>query len=616
MSSRETKDIIPTKLLASLANEANEKIQTNKHILETIQIYQNQIKVIKQILKNNKENNITIPKKNIQNNEFLFEYINKLKSLNNNLNQEIKKKKEKNNDYKEKLFDNNSIKQPLEKEELDNFILKNTLLKLNDEIVKYNMLIKTSREHSVLREIRRDTPIDSKSADYIIYDLSIDIQRNMLLENRDFNICVNKNKAYQKKMKNYKKKAEKLKYYIEIFRNSINKIPLLKRFDSSNNIFQDVGNNQKQNIMGFSNNKNKKFQEDENNFEYKGNFTKNMSENNTDNIKHNDNNFNSEEDNDNNEDNKVEHISLKEKKNNKKLLLINKNDEEEENENEEDIKKENINKKNIYKKDKKKNTKKLELLSLDELFDLSNYEGENEAIIDEELHSNDETTFETKIKPQKKIINDYIKQIKHEVPSLNFSQIEFNKAKVMNEADLYSLQRRNFEGKNIDTIISNIKKKIKKLKKILELNERKYLAMRNFINETKDNYNKILRPLKIKSTVEGGNIDFKIQNLLGTNKNKKIEEKKNNNIIEEELVGSDYSDEDKYEEENVKSNKINIIGDEDSDNDVGNNNVFMKTQVDINMEIGLNLNNYEKNKNINKRKIKYNTEDNSKFNSK
>lgn len=206
MSSRETKDIIPTKLLASLANEANEKIQTNKHILETIQIYQNQIKVIKQILKNNKENNITIPKKNIQNNEFLFEYINKLKSLNNNLNQEIKKKKEKNNDYKEKLFDNNSIKQPFEKEELDNFILKNTLLKLNDEIVKYNMLIKTSREHSVLREIRRDTPIDSKSADYIIYDLSIDIQRNMLLENRDFNICVNKNKAYQKKMKNYKKK--------------------------------------------------------------------------------------------------------------------------------------------------------------------------------------------------------------------------------------------------------------------------------------------------------------------------------------------------------------------------------------------------------------------------
>ena len=620
MSSRETKDNIPTKLLASLANEANEKMQTNKHILETIQIYQNQIKIIKEILTNNKENNITNPKKNIQNNDFIFEYINKLKSLNNNLNQEIKKTNEKNNDYKEKLFDNNSIKQPLEREELDNFILKNTLRKLNDEILRYNSLIKTSREHSVMREIRRDTLIDKKSADYIIYDLGIDIQRNMLLENRAFNICVNKIKGYQRKIKENKKKAEKLKYYIEIFRNTINKMPLLKKFDSSTNIFQDVGINRKQNIMGFSNNKNKKFQEDENNFEYRGNSTKDIPKKNIHNIKHYNNTFNSEEDNDNNEDNKVEqNISLKEINNNKKLLLINKNDEEEENENEneEDIKKENINKNNIYKKNKKKNTKKLELLSLDELFDLSNYEGENEAIIDEELHSNDEATFETKIIPQKKIINDYIKQIKHEVPSLNFSQIEFNKAKVMNEADLYSLQRRNFEGKKIDTIISNIKKKIKKLEKRKELNMRKYIAMRNFINETKDNYNKILRPLKIKSTVEGGNIDFKIQNLLGKNKNKKIEEsKQNNNIIEEELVGSDYSDEDKYEEENVKTNEINIIGDEDSDNDVGNNNVFMKTQVDIKTEIGLNLNNYDKNKKNNKRKIKYNTEDNSKFNSK
>ena len=63
MSSRETKDNIPTKLLASLANEANEKMQTNKHILETIQIYQNQIKIIKQILTNNKEDNKNIEQK-------------------------------------------------------------------------------------------------------------------------------------------------------------------------------------------------------------------------------------------------------------------------------------------------------------------------------------------------------------------------------------------------------------------------------------------------------------------------------------------------------------------------------------------------------------------------
>ena len=52
--------------------------------------------------------------------------------------------------------------------------------------------------------------------------------------------------------------------------------------------------------------------------------------------------------------------------------------------------------------EKKKRKKKFDFLSIDELFDLSNYEGEKEAIIDDELHSNDEAVFETKIIPKKK----------------------------------------------------------------------------------------------------------------------------------------------------------------------------------------------------------------------
>jgi hypothetical protein len=259
---------------------------------------------------------------------------------------------------------------------------------------------------------------------------------------------------------------------------------------------------------------------------------------------------------------------------------------------------------------------------------LSNYEGKKEEIIDEELHSNDETKFESKVIPQKKIINDYKKQIKNEVPSLNLSQIEFNKEKVMNDADLYSLQRRIFEVKDINCLINNMKKKIKKLKKKLKINKKKYEAMRNFINETKENYNKILRPLKIKSTVEGANIDFKIQNLLGKNKNNdnnnnnKVEEKQK--VIEEELVGSDYSDEDKYmdekeKEEYLKANEINIIGDDNSDNEVDKNN-FMKTQIDIKPNIGLSLNvnanKYRKNKKYIKKKNKILEKDDSKFNSK
>ena len=264
----------------------------------------------------------------------------------------------------------------------------------------------------------------------------------------------------------------------------------------------------------------------------------------------------------------------------------------------------------------------MQLLSLDELFDISNYEGKKEEIIDEELHSNDDTKFEKKVIPQKKIINDYLKQIKSEVPSLNLSLIEFNKEKAMNEADMYSLQRRNFEVNDIDCLISNMKKKIKRIKRKTKINKKKYLAMRDFINETKNNY-KILRPLKIKSTAEGANIDFKIQNLIGKSENNGSNKnilRGNENVIEEEAVGSEYSDEDKYEDEKgeyLKTNEINIIGDEDSGNEVDNND-YMKTQIDIKPDIGLNLGvkNNGKNKKYIKKKAKIKEEDEGKFNSK
>lgn len=95
---------------------------------------------------------------------------------------------------------------------------------------------------------------------------------------------------------------------------------------------------------------------------------------------------------------------------------------------------------------------------MEELFDLANNEGEKEAIIDEELHSDEEIIFETKIKSKKKIIVDYLPKIKKEVPNLYLSQIEFNKSKVMNEADLYSVQRRQFQMQNMDENIKMMKK--------------------------------------------------------------------------------------------------------------------------------------------------------------
>ena len=625
----------PTKLLASLANEANIKIKMNKQLSDIISIYKNQINEIKKIISKNKEENFSAPKIDKQNIQLILEYITKLKSLKNKFNEEIEKSNAKINESKTKLFNNYSVNQPLDKQELDNFILKNTLLKLNNDSMRYNLSLKSIREFYVFREPKRDKSIDRKNGEYYIYDISIDEQRSMLQTSRAYNICKNKIKGYQKKIREKNKMIEKLKYFIEILKKNINKIPTLKKYESSENIFSQIEDIRAL-VKMEKDKKIKKFQEDETNFAYNKNskyLKKKLSKKNSPKkkySKHYDDNLESDEDNDKNEHNNS-FVEIRSK--NINLPSINKfNDEIEENEDENKENK-NQNKNNIYhyKKDSAKKNK-FNLISKEDLFEISNYEGKNEAIIDDELHSNDETKFETKIIPQKRIVHDYLKQIKKEVPSLNFSQIEFNKAKVMNEVDLYSLQRRNFEEKNIDGRIANLKKKSKKLKTKISLNEKKLLAMKNYIEEIKTNY-KILRPLKIKSTVEGGDIDFKIQNLLGkksgkinSNNNDKKEEINKHNVIEEEegCVGSDYSDEDKYEEDNDNKNDdgIDINGADDSGSEKDNNNI-MKTQAEIKTKIGLNLiyNNNINNKVVmdkknKKRKIKVNVDENDKFNSK
>ena len=633
-TTKEEKESPPTKILASLANEANLKIKINKHLSDIILIYKSQINEIKKIISKNKDENFSAPKKDKENIKLIIEYISKLKLLKNQFNEEIGKSNEKINNFKTKLFNNYFNNQPLDKQELDNFILQNTLLKLNNDTLRYNLSLQSIREFSVFREPKRDSSVDKKNGEYYIYDLSIDEQRNMLQTSRAYNIIKNKIKGYLKKIKEKTKKIEKLKYFIEVLKKNLNKMPTLKKYESSENVFSQL--EEIKALVKLENNKNiKKFKEDETSFEYNINnkyFKKKHPKKNSPKKKYSknyDDNLESDEDNCDKNEHNNSFVEIRSK--NINLPLINKFDEE--NEENDDENNENINKdKNYIYHFKKDNSKKIKfnLISKEDLFEISNYEGENEAIIDDELHSNDETKFETKVIPNKKIINNYLNQIKKEVPSLNFSQIEFNKAKVMNEADLYSLQRRNFDEKNIDGRIANTKKRIKKLKKRAELNEQKLIAMKNYIEEIKANY-KILRPLKIKSTVEGGDIDFKIQNLLGkrsgkinSNNNKKEEEINKHKIIEEEegCVGSDYSDEDKYEEDNDNRNDgIVINGDDDSDNEKDNNNI-MKTQAEIKTKIGLNLiyNNNINSKMIEKKnkkkKVKVNADENDKFNSK
>ena len=610
-------DNIPYSLLISLANEVKFKIQINKYLLETIKIYQNQISEIKNVFKYKNNSNI-----NDNNAIFISEYIKNLDELKIRYSKEIIKLNEKNNEYKKQLSNDTSNGLLLEKEKSDNFILKNALKKLDDEISLYDMQMKKSKNNSIFQEGKRDKIINKKESENLIYYVNISLQRDLLLENRYYSKCVYKTRAYEKKIKQMKKIIEELKNFIEAIKKYLDKVPLLKRYESKTNIFQEQEFKFQKNVIK---NRNKKFQEDEDDSEFnkmkkmprkKNNKSKEKIINHYNYYFGKEDSTNDGKGKDKNENNNS-FYEIRSK--NIKLPLINKSSEEDEEEESEYIFPENIrdnkSKNNAKKKNKRediKTKKRLDFLSLDELFDLSNFEGKNEEIIDEELHS-EEDNFESKVKPEKKIINNYINQIKKEIPTLNLTQIEYNKEKVMNEADLYSLQKRNFEENNIHAQTNHIKKKLKKMKKKIELNRKKYYAIRSFIQETKNNYSKILRPLKIKSTVEGRDIDFKIQDLFY----KKDKDKTKNDIIqkstikEEELVGSDYSDEDKYEEDNAQPVEINIVPDDDDSED----SPYMKTQAEIKTNIKLNLL-HDNNEKSDKKHRKLYFYDNSNYNSK
>ena len=106
--------------------------------------------------------------------------------------------------------------------------------------------------------------------------------------------------------------------------------------------------------------------------------------------------------------------------------------------------------------------KKLKIPTVDELFDFANNEGEKEAIIDDELHSDEEIVFQPKVKQAKKIIKKYLPKVKEKVPKLSLSLIEYNKMKIMNEADLYSYNKRQEQLGNADENIKIMKNKVMK----------------------------------------------------------------------------------------------------------------------------------------------------------
>jgi len=560
--------------IKDLAQIATEKIHENKLLLETLSFYKQKIEIIKSFMnrKNNNENseikttansteiksNIDEPNINESIKKEFTEYNEEMKKFKTNLNESIKKllvKYETNNNI---AFDESSLQNiNLQKYRNDNFILFYDLRPKNDIIKKLNENILNSRRYSVFRETKRESYVTPVNSEAYINNDNLYLQRDLQIECKHCNKCINKLKKKMKTLKKIKEKEEYLQKVIDYFEKE-NNISLEKKESS---IFKKKKENNANNFLSFSSNKKK--------------VANNKRKNNMNN-----NNYNSitidelgkkyqfEEDfNDLGGGYNDDQTYMANKGGINNLLFSNDN--------------ETKNKIEKKKEKEKEVKKKFNFLTVDELFDLENDEGEKEVIIQDELHSDDEVVFEKKIKNKVRISTMYLSEIKKTVPNLYLNQIEFNKKKIMNEADLYSYQRREYFKQNVDENIRLMKKRIKKLKKRLSINKQKLQALIEFDKKAKEKY-KVLKPLKVQSSLKDYNISFmrrefynfknKKNDIIAEvdEKNYENEEKKNDDSEEEEGDVDDYSDEMRKKK---KFNKNNIVATEANDEDDKQNNI-------------------------------------------
>ena len=484
--------------IITLAEDAKLKINQNRILSEQIDNYNKHIQMIKSFMNKYTQNaKITesISKDNNKNKFIKNEFINYYKELKKSIGDlrestnKVKQKYDTNNDiYFDDISEQNlSYKQML----LDSFILSYSLEQKLNIIKKLKESVHSSRDYNIFREPKRETIINTKYGEEFIDDINQDYQSHILYEIKQFNKYHNRCLKKMKKINNCKNKIQILNQIISYFQQIIfgksNYIAYNNNYNSNYKL-KSVPHQVKNNIYNYKSNKivktdkiyNKKYYKDEDNdniFYNTINLNKYGNLNN-DSFGYTLGDLNSYE-----TDQTFNFGNI----NNNLLSLTN-------------------NTSNGVRTEPKKK-KKINLPTVEELFDLANNEGEKEAIIDEELHSDEEIIFETKIKSKKKIIVDYLPKIKKEVPNLYLSQIEFNKNKVMNEADLYSVQRRQFQMQNMDENIKMMKKKLKIIKRRCKINEEKCETIQNYTKECEENY-KSLKNLKIQMSMQQEKVSF------------------------------------------------------------------------------------------------------------
>ena len=548
-----------------LIEKKKEVILLNKFLENKLSLYKKYVELTKDIM-----NKFPIDDKDSALKLF-NSYIDVINNDYNNLKEEYDKKID--NKYQSLLEESTSditIGRPiLYQYRNEEFYLDYLEKEKEDLITGLKKSVKQSKEFHLFREPKRDILIDIKNGNKEIDKAVNDLQQNMLYE------CKKCNKFKERKKK-YKYQIDEIKKNIKILEKYIKEEK--KNIDFDNNI----ENVKKPSLFAPNKNEKEKVIEEENQ-----NKEKNFIENGMENKIEIENGMENKIEIENGM--KKENLKEKRKKSPKEIIMENKIENEKEKENGMTNKyfygkidfKQSINialnpnfMKNFQKKkeskgddnsrrhssrdknNKKKHggknlktsiralNKKNKIISefekVEQLFEIS-IDDEKEGIIDEELHSDDDTVFENRIK-KKKDLKDYLKDLKKTIPEINLKQIEFNKIKIINEADVFSNQRRNYKNQNIEKSIKELKKQIVKMKEKLEYIKIKEKYMKEYMEKFKMKAGNIYKRGSGKFRLDS---DFVRESLMGKlpNKNAPPLEMIPDDEKEYGLVCSDYDNE-------------------------------------------------------------------------
>ena len=548
--------------IAILANQAKTNIIKNQELLEKINIFKQEIKTVKNLITNF---SINSNQKNI-NKVIAIKYKEELTLLNTRLKEGINKDLNKQKALHKNSMNELSIEnRTLSQLNIDNFILNNTLSKLNFTTKALNSCLEVSKKHEIFREAKRETLIEIKQSKNVFPVYNLELQQKMLSYCRAVTKNRYKNNKKLVKINMLKKNICSLIDVIKFYTSNLAELSDENKLNPKNDIKNNI---KKLDFKKITSQKEKSKAK-----KLKRTKTK---------------------------------TKLSKKKYEQKIQEANlpKSSEHRQNSFEQKQKlKINISVNNIFNSEGKKKDeeqterKKINILKIDELLDIDNIEAEDENIIDNELNSDDDVYFEKKVKPKNKISKEYLPNLRKDVPIINLSQIEFNKIKIINEADAYSFQKRRLAQNNINWQIKNLKKQIKNLDRQISINKNKLNVIHKFIEDVKYNY-KLLRPIKVQSTANENPVEYIREKLLdvvgetiskaekkdGLGTGKKTDKTDKTSIdYEDEVVGSDYSDEDEYiDNYKINQNEINE-----------NKNIIINNNIDINKE---NINNNDENK--------------------